>query len=56
MLIGMNRSEELKLHLRAAASNGVTRAEIKEVLMQSAINWASRAPCLTDSGCRAKMP
>ncbi|ONH56478.1 4-carboxymuconolactone decarboxylase [Pseudomonas cedrina] len=37
MLIGMNRNEELKLHLRAAASNGVTRAEIKEVLMQSAI-------------------
>ncbi len=37
MLIGMNRSEELKLHLRAAASNGVTREEIKEVLMQSAI-------------------
>ena len=37
MLIGMNRAEELKLHLRAAASNGVTRAEIKEVLMQTAI-------------------
>ena len=37
MLIGMNRSEELKLHLRAAANNGVTRAEIKEVIMQSAI-------------------
>ena len=37
MLIGMNRNEELKLHLRAAASNGVTRAEIREVLMQSAI-------------------
>jgi 4-carboxymuconolactone decarboxylase len=37
MLIGMNRAEELKLHLRAAASNGVTRDEIKEVLMQSAI-------------------
>jgi 4-carboxymuconolactone decarboxylase len=37
MLIGMNRNEELKLHLRAAASNGVTREEIKEVLMQSAI-------------------
>ena len=37
MLIGMNRNEELKLHLRAAANNGVTRAEIKEVLMQSAI-------------------
>jgi len=37
MLIGMNRAEELKLHLRAAANNGVTREEIKEVLMQSAI-------------------
>jgi len=37
MLIGMNREGELKLHLRAAKSNGVTRDEIKEVLMQSAI-------------------
>ena len=37
MLIGMNRSEELKLHLRAAANNGVTRDELKEVIMQSAI-------------------
>jgi len=37
MLIGMNRNDELKLHLRGAANNGVTREEIKEVLMQSAI-------------------
>ncbi|MFC0709735.1 carboxymuconolactone decarboxylase family protein [Azorhizophilus paspali] len=37
MLIGMNREGELKLHLRAARNNGVTRDEIKEVLMQSAI-------------------
>ena len=37
MLIGMNRNEELKLHLRAAANNGVSRSEIKEVIMQSAI-------------------
>jgi 4-carboxymuconolactone decarboxylase len=37
MLIGMNREGELRLHLRAAKSNGVTRDEIKEVLMQSAI-------------------
>jgi 4-carboxymuconolactone decarboxylase len=37
MLIGMNRNDELKLHLRAAANNGVTREEIKEVLLQSAI-------------------
>lgn len=37
MLIGMNREGELKLHLRAAKNNGVTRDEIKEVLLQSAI-------------------
>ncbi|PMX27698.1 MULTISPECIES: 4-carboxymuconolactone decarboxylase [unclassified Pseudomonas] len=37
MLIGMNREGELRLHLRAAKNNGVTRDEIKELLMQSAI-------------------
>lgn len=37
MLISMNREGELKLHLRAARNNGVTREEIKEVLLQSAI-------------------
>ena len=37
MLIGMNREGELRLHLRAARNNGVTRDEIKEVLMHSAI-------------------
>jgi len=37
MLIGMNREGELKLHLRAAKNNGVSRDEIMEVLMQSAI-------------------
>lgn len=37
MLIGMNREGELRLHLKAAKNNGVTRDEIKEVLMHSAI-------------------
>lgn len=37
MMVALNREEELKLHLRAAASNGVTRAEIAEALLQSAI-------------------
>lgn len=37
MMVALNREEELKLHLRAAANNGVTRDEIKEVLLQSAI-------------------
>jgi 4-carboxymuconolactone decarboxylase len=36
-MVALNREEELKLHLRAAANNGVTRDEIKEVLMQAAI-------------------
>ena len=37
MMVALNRSEELRLHLRAAFNNGVTRDEIKEVLMQAAI-------------------
>jgi 4-carboxymuconolactone decarboxylase len=37
MLVALNRPEELELHLRAARTNGVTRAEIKEVLLQAAI-------------------
>ena len=37
MMVAMNRSDELRLHLRAAANNGVTRKEIQEVLLQTAI-------------------
>jgi 4-carboxymuconolactone decarboxylase len=37
MMIALNRSDELKLHLRAAANNGVTQEEIKEVLIQAMI-------------------
>jgi len=37
MMVALNRPEELRLHLRAAANNGVTRKEIQEVLLQSAI-------------------
>jgi len=37
MMVALNRSEELALHLRAARNNGVTRDEIKEVLLQAAI-------------------
>jgi len=37
MMVALNREEELKLHLRAAANNGVTRDEIKEALLQIAI-------------------
>ena len=37
MLVALNRGEEFRLHVRAAANNGVTRDEIREVLLQAAI-------------------
>jgi 4-carboxymuconolactone decarboxylase len=37
MMVALNRGEEFKLHVRAAFNNGVTRDEIKEVLLQCAI-------------------
>ncbi|WP_321790310.1 4-carboxymuconolactone decarboxylase [Burkholderia pyrrocinia] len=37
MMVALNRGEELALHLRAARNNGVTRDQIKEVLLQTAI-------------------
>ena len=37
MMVALNRPEELGMHLRAALNNGVTREEIKEVLLQTAI-------------------
>ncbi len=37
MLTALNRPHELKLHLRGAITNGVSKDEIREVLMQTAI-------------------
>ena len=37
MMVALNREEELKLHLRAAANNGVSREQVKEALLQTAI-------------------
>jgi len=37
MMVALNRGDELRLHLRASANNGVTQDEIKEVLLQCAI-------------------
>jgi 4-carboxymuconolactone decarboxylase len=37
MMVALNRSDELRMHLRAALNNGVTREEIREVLLQAAI-------------------
>ena len=37
LMIALNRSDELRMHVRAAVTNGVTRDEIKEVLLQCAV-------------------
>ncbi|HBB6756464.1 TPA: 4-carboxymuconolactone decarboxylase [Citrobacter amalonaticus] len=37
MLIALNREAELKMHLNAAFNNGVTREELKELFMHSAL-------------------
>ena len=37
MMIALNRNDELRMHLRAALNNKVSREEIQEVLLQSAI-------------------
>jgi 4-carboxymuconolactone decarboxylase len=37
MMVAMGHDEELVLHLRGALNNGVTRDQIKEILLQAAI-------------------
>ena len=37
MMVALNRGEELKMHIRAALQNGVTREQLGEVLLQTAI-------------------
>jgi 4-carboxymuconolactone decarboxylase len=37
MLTALNRPHELKLHVRGAVNNGVTKDEIKEVFLQAAV-------------------
>ena len=37
MLVALGRHEELAMHVRAAVRNGLSREEIKEVLLQTAV-------------------
>ncbi|MEK6655798.1 MAG: carboxymuconolactone decarboxylase family protein, partial [Thermodesulfobacteriota bacterium] len=37
MLTALNRPHEIKLHVRGALNNGLTRDELMEVFLQSAI-------------------
>lgn len=48
MLIALNREAELKMHLRAARNNGVTRDELKELIMHSALYCGLPAANATD--------
>lgn len=37
LLVALNRGDEFRMHVRAAANNGVSREEMKEVILQCAI-------------------
>jgi 4-carboxymuconolactone decarboxylase len=37
MMVALNRTEELRLHLRASVNTGVSRQEVQEVLLQTAV-------------------
>ena len=37
MMVALNRADEFRMHVHAALNNGVTREEIREVLLQTAI-------------------
>ena len=47
MLTALNRSHELKIHLRGALNNGVTREEIMEILLHA--NVYCGAPAAVDA-------
>lgn len=37
LMVALNREDEFKMHVRAAFGNGVTREEMQELLLQTAI-------------------
>ena len=47
MIAVLNRPHELKLHIKGALTNGVSKDEIREILMQVAIY--AGVPCAVDS-------
>ena len=52
MIAALNRPHELRLHVRGAINNGLTKDEIKEVLLQTAIYCG--VPAAIDSFKNAK--
>ena len=47
MLVALNRPHELRLHIRGALNNGVTKEEMKELFLQAAVYCG--APAAVDS-------
>jgi 4-carboxymuconolactone decarboxylase len=52
MLTAMNRAHEIKIHVRGALNNGVTREEITEVFLQAGVY--AGAPAAVDAFRAAK--
>lgn len=52
MITALNRPHELKVHVRGAINNGLTKAEITEIFLQSAIYCG--VPAALDSFRNAK--
>ena len=52
MLTALNRPHELKLHVRGAINNGLTKEEIREVFLQAAIYCG--VPAAIDAFRKAK--
>lgn len=52
MITALNRPHELKLHVRGAINNGLTKEEIQEVFLQTAIYCG--VPAAIDSFRTAK--
>ncbi len=56
MLVALNRPEELRLHLRAAAACGVTRDELREVLLHAAVYCGVPAANAAFTLAQAELP
>jgi 4-carboxymuconolactone decarboxylase len=52
MITALNRPHELKLHIKGAINNGLTKDEIREIFLQTAIY--SGVPAAIDSFRNAK--
>lgn len=56
MCIALNRPAEIKLHLRGAIRNGVTRAQIRELLLHSFMYCGAPAALDAVATVRAALP